>query len=105
MGGMADESWRDIEGTPEDPNALAGRRVLVMGLGRLGGGVGAARYAAQHGAVEVVVTDTSPAEQLAESIAKLDRLPIRYVLGRHETADFERADVVVRNPGVRRNSP
>ncbi len=102
---MTSERVIDVEGTPEDPNALAGRRVLVMGLGRLGGGVGAARYAAQHGAVEVVVTDMSPAEQLAESIAKLDGLPIRYVLGRHETADFERADVVVRNPGVRRHSP
>jgi len=95
----------DVEATPADPNALAGRRVLVMGLGLLGGGVGAARYAVAQGAAEVVVTDLRGADVLAESIARLDGLPIRYVLGRHEMADFERAEVVVRNPGVRRNSP
>ena len=103
---MSDETtWRDVAGTPDDPNALRGRRVLVMGLGLLGGGVAAARYAAKMGAAEVVVTDLRSAETLAESVAKLDGLPIRYVLGRHEMDDFTRADVVVRNPGVRRGSP
>jgi UDP-N-acetylmuramoylalanine--D-glutamate ligase len=103
---MSDETtWRDVAGTPEDPNALRGRRVLVMGLGLLGGGVAAARYAVRMGAAEVVVTDLRSAETLGESMAKLDGLPIRYVLGRHEMADFARAEVVVRNPGVRRNSP
>ena len=103
---MSDETaWRDVAGTPDDPNALRGRRVLVMGLGLLGGGVAAARYAAKMGAAEVVVTDLRSAETLAESVAKLDGLPIRYVLGRHEMDDFTRADVVVRNPDVRRDSP
>lgn len=97
--------WRDVVGTPDDPNALRGRRVLVMGLGLLGGGVAAARYAVKMGAAEVVVTDLRSAETLAESIARLDGLPIRYVLGRHAMDDFTRAEVVVRNPGVRRGSP
>ena len=97
-------TWRDIEGTPEDPNALRGRRVLVMGLGLLGGGVAAARYAVEHGAAEVIATDLRDAETLAPSLKKLEGLPIQYVLGRHETGDFERVDVVVRNPGVRRDS-
>ena len=88
-----------------DPNALRGRRVLVMGLGLLGGGVAAARYAVQQGADEVVVTDMRSAEVLAPSLRKLEGLPIRYVLGQHAYGDFERADVVVRNPGVRRDSP
>jgi UDP-N-acetylmuramoylalanine--D-glutamate ligase len=98
-------AWHDVEGTPDDPNALRGRRVLVMGLGLLGGGVAAVRYAVEHGAAEVVATDLRSAEVLAPSLARLDGLSIRYVLGRHDTADFERADVVVRNPGVRRDSP
>jgi UDP-N-acetylmuramoylalanine--D-glutamate ligase len=102
---MSDDAiWHDITGTPDDPNALGGKRVLVMGLGLLGGGVAAARYAAEHGA-EVVVTDLRDETVLAPSLAKLEGLPIRYVLGRHEMADFERAEVVVRNPGVRRGSP
>ncbi|HKS70447.1 MAG TPA: UDP-N-acetylmuramoyl-L-alanine--D-glutamate ligase [Ktedonobacterales bacterium] len=101
-GGMP---WGDVDGiTADDPNALRGRRVLVMGLGVLGGGVSAARYAVGQGA-KVTVTDLRPAEQLASSIAQLDGLPIRYVLGQHDTSDFLAADVVVRNPNVRRDSP
>jgi UDP-N-acetylmuramoylalanine--D-glutamate ligase len=103
--GERNDAWRDVDGTPDDPNALSGRRVLVMGLGLLGGGVGAARYAARQGASEVVVTDQRDEEVLAPSIEQLTGLPIRYLLGRHEMAEFERADVVVRNPGVRRDSP
>jgi UDP-N-acetylmuramoylalanine--D-glutamate ligase len=101
----ADDGWHDIVTTPADPNGLRGRRVLVMGLGLLGGGVATARYAVAQGAAEVIVTDLRGPEMLAPSMAKLKGLPIRYVLGRHDTADFERADVVVRNPNVRRDSP
>jgi UDP-N-acetylmuramoylalanine--D-glutamate ligase len=67
--------------------------------------VAAARYAVQQGADEVVVTDMRTAEVLEPSLRKLEGLPIRYVLGQHVNVDFERADVVVRNPGVRRDSP
>jgi UDP-N-acetylmuramoylalanine--D-glutamate ligase len=97
--------WHDIATSPDDPNGLRGRRVLVMGLGLLAGGVATARYAVAQGAAEVAVTDLRGPEVLAPSLAKLDGLPIRYVLGRHETSDFEQADVVVRNPNVRRDSP
>ncbi|WIG61173.1 MAG: UDP-N-acetylmuramoyl-L-alanine--D-glutamate ligase [Ktedonobacterales bacterium] len=104
---MSDEhtDWHDVATTPDDPNALRGRRVLVMGLGLLGGGVGAARYAVEQGAAEVVVTDLRGEDVLAPSIAQLAGLPIRYVLGRHDVDDFTRADVIVRNPNVRRDSP
>ncbi len=83
-----------------------GRRVTVMGLGVLGGGVGAARYLASHGAI-VTVTDMRDATALSESIAQLDGLPITYHLGAHDLGDFTRdgADVVVRNPGVPMDSP
>ena len=101
--GRAMES--EPRGTTDDPNALRGRRVLVMGLGLLGGGVAAARYAVEHRAAEVMVTDLRAEDILAPSIAKLAGLPIRYVLGRHDPEDFARADVVVRNPGVPRTSP
>jgi UDP-N-acetylmuramoylalanine--D-glutamate ligase len=99
-----DRASDDIQGDADDPNALRGRQVLVMGLGLLGGGVAAARYAVEHGA-EVTVTDLRDETVLAPSLARLEGLPIRYVLGRHELADFAHAEVVVRNPGVRRGSP
>jgi UDP-N-acetylmuramoylalanine--D-glutamate ligase len=95
----------DEFGDPTDPNGLCGRRVLVMGLGLLGGGVASARYAVAQGATEVTVTDLRSADMLAPSVAKLEGLPIRYVLGRHDEEDFRAADVIVRNPNVRRNSP
>lgn len=99
------DDWKDIQTTTDDPNGLRGKRVLVMGLGLLGGGVATARYAVQQGAAEVVVTDLRSAEMLAPSIARLEGLPIRYALGAHDPEDFRQADVVVRNPNVRRDSP
>lgn len=85
---------------------IAGTRYTIMGLGVLGGGVGVAHYLARHGG-RVTVTDMSDAEKLAASIEQLAGLPITYRLGGHEAADFtpENADVVVRNPGVRRTNP
>lgn len=86
--------------------SYVGTRITVMGLGTRGGGVGVARYLAEQGAV-VTVTDMQPAEALAEPIGQLAGLPIQFVLGRHEERDFTPAgaDVVVRNPGVRRSAP
>jgi UDP-N-acetylmuramoylalanine--D-glutamate ligase len=80
--------------------------VTLIGLGTRGGGLGVARYLAEQGAV-VTVTDQRGEEALAESLAALGDLPIRYVLGRHDERDFtpEGADVVVRNPGVPRRAP
>jgi UDP-N-acetylmuramoylalanine--D-glutamate ligase len=81
-----------------------GKRVTVMGLGTRAGGVGVARYLAGAGA-KVTVTDLRADGDLAASIAALSDLDIRFVLGRHEPDDFTGADVVVRNPGVRRTNP
>jgi UDP-N-acetylmuramoylalanine--D-glutamate ligase len=83
---------------------LSGLRVTVMGLGLNGGGLASARFLAQKGAV-VTVTDMKDEASLAEPIAALSGLPIRYVLGRHEMPDFADADLVVKNPAVRPDSP
>ncbi len=83
---------------------LSGCRAVVMGLGLHGGGVGVAQYLADQGAV-VTVTDLRDEAALAPSLAALAGLPLRYVLGRHEDADFRRADLVVRNPAVPLDSP
>jgi len=69
-----------------------------------GSGIAAARYAAQQGAI-VRVTDTRSAEVLAPSIRALADLPIEYVLGEHRNEDFLWAEIIIRVPGVRRNSP
>jgi UDP-N-acetylmuramoylalanine--D-glutamate ligase len=75
------------------------KKVLVMGLGRFGGGVDVVKFARSVGA-QVIVTDLAKREALAESIAQLKGLEVTYRLGSHEPADFEQVDMVVVNPAV-----
>jgi len=79
---------------------LAGARVVVMGLGRFGGGVGVTRFLLQQGA-DVLVTDLEPAERLQNSLAQLADLPVEYRLGEHNVSDFTTADLIVVNPAVK----
>jgi UDP-N-acetylmuramoylalanine--D-glutamate ligase len=79
---------------------FAGKKVLVMGLGRFGGGVDAARFVCSAGA-EVTVTDLASADCLQDSIEQLKEHPqIEYHLGSHIERDFEQADIVIVNPAV-----
>lgn len=78
---------------------LSGQRVVVMGLGRFGGGVGAARFAVREGA-KVLVTDTASPEQLVSARTQLMGMPIEYRLGEHKVDDFKSADLIIVNPAV-----
>ena len=85
---------------------IRGKKVTVMGLGLNGGGEACVRFFLQHGAC-VTVTDMKTAEQLAPTInsigtdPSLDLSRLRYVLGEHKIEDFENADCVIKNPGVK----
>jgi UDP-N-acetylmuramoylalanine--D-glutamate ligase len=83
---------------------LFGRKVLVMGLGVNGGGVGVTRYLVRQGAI-VTVTDRASPHLLAQSLRQLEGLPIQLVLGTHREEDFRACDLVVRNPAVLASSP
>jgi UDP-N-acetylmuramoylalanine--D-glutamate ligase len=89
---------------PAAHRALAGQRVVVMGLGSFGGGAGAARYLAQLGA-HVRVTDQRSAVDLRGSLTSLADLPLEYTLGGHRPEDFRSAEWVVVNPAVRPSDP
>jgi UDP-N-acetylmuramoylalanine--D-glutamate ligase len=78
---------------------LAGKRIIVLGLGMNGGGLGVTRFLVEQGA-HVTVTDLKTAEQLAPSMEALRGLPVRYVLGEHRLEDLAGADMLVRNPAV-----
>ncbi|HUS51985.1 MAG TPA: UDP-N-acetylmuramoyl-L-alanine--D-glutamate ligase [Candidatus Bathyarchaeia archaeon] len=82
---------------------LSGKRVTIMGLGLQGQGLWAAKVASRQKA-KVTVTDLRTAKDLAPSLKKLEGLPIRYVLGRHQERDFIESDLVVRNPSVPNDS-
>jgi UDP-N-acetylmuramoylalanine--D-glutamate ligase len=79
---------------------FAGKKVLVMGLGRFGGGVDAAKFAAKAGA-KVIITDLASREQLSDSIKQLEEFSeIEFHLGSHNAIDFEQADIIIANPAV-----
>lgn len=89
-----------------DPAAFPsfqGRRVTVMGLGRFGGGLGAARWLAEQGAA-VLVTDLASEDALADSVRDLrpliDAGLVSLRLGGHEERDFTDTDLVVANPAA-----
>lgn len=85
---------------------LQGKRALVMGFGRFGGGRGAAEYLLAQGA-QVTVTDLSDEASLERSMGLLSdeqRAAITWKLGRHDAADFASAEVVIANPAVPANN-
>ncbi len=86
------------------PGALTGKKILLVGLGRLGGGVAAARFFASRGA-QVTVTDQLSVRDLAASIRKLKKYHIAYTLGRHDENDFKGKDMIVFNQAVPAQSP
>jgi UDP-N-acetylmuramoylalanine--D-glutamate ligase len=79
---------------------LENKVVLVMGLGRFGGGVDVVRFLHKAGA-KVIVTDLSAPEKLSDSLEQLKNLDgIVYHLGSHKKEDFENADIIIANPAV-----
>jgi UDP-N-acetylmuramoylalanine--D-glutamate ligase len=81
-------------------NFFKNKSVLIMGLGRFGGGVDVVRFLHKAGA-KITVTDSAPAEKLVGSLEQLKDLDgIEYHLGSHKKNDFEEADIIVVNPAV-----
>ena len=82
-----------------------GKKITLMGLGILGRGVNVAKFLAECG-VELTITDLKAEDQLAPSLKKLSKFPkIKYVLGRHDLADFSGKDMIVKAAGVPLGSP
>jgi len=81
---------------------VSDKKILVVGLARTG--VACCRFLAGQGA-SVVATDMRDEGALANVLAELDGLGIRFVLGRHDEADFLAADMIVVSPGVPMDHP
>lgn len=77
-----------------------GKRVLIMGLGRFGGGLDSARFAHAAGA-EVTITDAACEDTLSPILQELSDLDnITYHLGGHRAEDFRSCHAVIVNPAV-----
>ena len=81
-----------------------GKKVLIMGLGLQGRGIGDAKVFCQAGS-RVTVTDLKNEVQLQFALEQLKGLPIRFMLGKHEEEDFRFHNMVLRNPDVPESSP
>ena len=82
-------------------------KVLILGLGRYttGSGVSAALYFARQGH-DVIVTDAFPAKEVKENVAQLKKFKnVKFHLGGLKLKDVDWADIIAKNPGVRRNDP
>jgi len=87
-------------------NDLKNKRVTLMGLGsyKEGTGISTALFLASLGA-KVLVTDLRSENELKDQIKKLKKFKnIKFALGGHKEEDFKNCDMVVRNPGVPKDS-
>ena len=87
---------------PDHPQRdYRGLRILVMGLGSFGGGLGVVKFLAQRGA-QITITDARPADKLADAIEELREIAgLQFRLGGHADDDFRNSDLIVVNPAVR----
>jgi UDP-N-acetylmuramoylalanine--D-glutamate ligase len=86
------------------PAGLEGVRVLVLGLGRFGGGLGVSRWLLDQGAL-VTVTDRASREQLDGPASAVEEAGARLLLGGHEGVDLACTDLLVVNPAVPLEAP
>ncbi len=84
---------------PTKDIAMHNRRVLVVGLGRFGGGLGVTRWLAEQDA-HVVVTDLASADSLRASLEALADLDITFHLGSHDDVNLDDIDLAIINPAV-----
>lgn len=80
---------------------IGNKKVLVVGLGILGGGVSTCLWLLKHKA-NLTITDLKQKKDLEKSLKRLKRYSskIRLVLGKHNKNDFKNNDIIVINQGV-----
>ena len=80
---------------------IKNRKVLVVGLGILGGGVSTCLWLLKHKA-KLTITDLKSKKDLEKSLKKLKKYSskIKLTLGKHNENDFKNNDIVVINQGV-----
>ncbi len=86
-------------------NIFQGKKVTVMGIGLHGGAVDLILWLLQRGA-KVTATDKKSDKQLAKSLKMLEgKKNLKLVIGQHRMEDFQRADLVIKNPAVPWSNP
>lgn len=74
------------------------KKVLLFGLGILGGGIATANWLTEHGAC-LTISDIKTDDQLASALRQLNGSPILH-LGAQMTEDIDDNEIIVVNPAV-----
>lgn len=82
--------------------ALAGLRILVVGLGREG--IALTQFLAEH-SLPVSATDLRSEEELAQAVAPLQAAGVPLTLGQHPESLLDSADILFVSPGVPLEAP
>lgn len=85
-------------------NEFRGKKVLIMGLGLHGRGVGVVKFFAKHKA-RITITDLRTKEELSPTLKKIRHIPYTGVFGKHRLKEFKRTDLIIKNPAVPWSSP
>ncbi|MBU0597859.1 UDP-N-acetylmuramoyl-L-alanine--D-glutamate ligase [Patescibacteria group bacterium] len=86
-----------------DLKNLKNKKVTVMGLGLHGGGVSIVKWLSKQGA-SITITDMRSRSELYPSLKQLKSLKVKLVLGKHKQEDFKGVDLIIKNPGVPKES-
>ena len=87
-------------------NYLKNKKVLLVGLGILGGGTATALWLLKHKA-QLTITDLKSKKDLKPSLKKLKKYfsKIKFVLGRHLQQDFLNNELIIVNPAISTLNP
>ena len=89
----------------DKPETITGKKVLVLGLGLLGGGVGVCRFFAHHGAT-VTVFDAKASSVLSSSVQALSAFKsIVFSLDGQMPVSLESYDMVIKGPSFPSTHP
>jgi UDP-N-acetylmuramoylalanine--D-glutamate ligase len=80
-----------------------GKKVLVFGLGLLGGGVSTTNWLVKHGA-DVTVTDLKTEKDLATSLRKI-KSKVKLALGGHSEQMIQDHEIILLNQDISINNP
>lgn len=86
---------------------LKNKKVLLVGLGILGGGLSIAKYLLKNEA-KLTISDLRDKKELMSTINKLNNKSnnkIKYILGRNPEKELDEADLIILNPAVSAYSP
>lgn len=87
-----------------DKKWFKGKKIVVFGIGELGGGVSSIKFLVANGA-HVIATDIKSKEVLKKSLKEIKDLKnVTLVLGQHRSEDFIHADMIIKTPGCSWNN-